>query len=39
MGRHVLGRDVLDNFDVIVSRRLRQVLFLAPNHAYRIEHP
>jgi hypothetical protein len=32
----VLGRDVLDNFDVILSRRRGQVLLLAPNHHYQV---
>ena len=30
----VLGRDVLDNFDVILSRRRDDVLLLAPPHRY-----
>jgi len=30
----VLGRDVLDNFDVILSRRRDEVLLLAPAHRY-----
>jgi hypothetical protein len=30
----VLGRDVLDNFDVILSRRRDEVLLLAPAHHY-----
>lgn len=34
----ILGRDVLDNFDVVLSRRCNDVLLLAPNHRYRIEH-
>ena len=32
----ILGRDVLDNFDVILSRRRGQVLLLAPNHQYQV---
>jgi hypothetical protein len=32
----VLGRDVLDNFDVILSRRRGQVPLLAPNHHYQV---
>jgi hypothetical protein len=32
----VLGRDVLDNFDVILSRRRDEVVFLAGNHHYRV---
>jgi hypothetical protein len=32
----ILGRDILDNFDVILSRRRREILLLAPNHAYRV---
>jgi hypothetical protein len=33
----ILGRDVLGNFDVILSRRRNEVLLLAPNHQYRVE--
>jgi hypothetical protein len=33
----VLGRDVLDNFDLIVSRRRNDVLLLAPRHRYRVD--
>jgi hypothetical protein len=32
----IMGRDVLDNFDVIVSKPRDEVLLLAPNHHYRI---
>jgi hypothetical protein len=32
----ILGRDVLDNFDVIISRRRNEVLLLAPNHQYQV---
>ena len=32
----ILGRDVLANFDVIVSRRRNEVLLLAGNHAYAV---
>lgn len=32
----ILGRDVLDNFDVILSRRRDEVLFLAANHQYHV---
>jgi hypothetical protein len=32
----ILGRDVLDHFDVILSRRRDEVLLLAPNHQYRV---
>jgi hypothetical protein len=32
----ILGRDVLDNFDVIISRRRDEVLLLAPNHHYHV---
>jgi hypothetical protein len=32
----VLGRDVLDNFDVILSRRRNEVVLLAPNHQYTV---
>lgn len=34
----VLGRDVLDHFDLIISRRRNEILLLAPRHQYRIEH-
>lgn len=32
----ILGRDVLNNFDVIVSRPRNEVLLLAPNHHYHV---
>jgi hypothetical protein len=32
----LLGRDVLDHFDVIISYRRREVLLLAPNHSYQV---
>jgi hypothetical protein len=32
----ILGRDVLDNFDVILSRPRNEVLLLAPNYRYRV---
>jgi len=32
----ILGRDVLGNFDVIISRRRNEVLLLVGNHAYAI---
>jgi len=35
----ILGRDVLNNFDVIVSRPRNEVLLLAAPHAYRVEPP
>ena len=35
----ILGRDVLDHFDVIQSRRHNEVLLLAPPHQYRITRP
>ena len=34
--RSILGRDVLDNFDLILSRRRNEVLLLAPNHEYHV---
>jgi hypothetical protein len=34
----VLGRDVLDSFDVILSRRRNEVLLLAGNHFYTTSH-
>ena len=33
----LLGRDVLNIFDVILSHRRGEVLLLAPNHQYRVE--
>ena len=33
----ILGRDVLNHFDVILSRRRNEVLLFAPNHQYRVE--
>ena len=33
----ILGRDVLDHFDVIVSRRRNQVVLLAAGHEYAIK--
>ncbi len=35
----LLGRDVLDHFDVIISRRRNEVLLLAPNHSYAVTSP
>lgn len=32
----VLGRDVTDNFDVILSRRRDEALLLAPTHQYQV---
>jgi hypothetical protein len=32
----VMGRDVLDNFDVIVSRPKSEILLLAPRHRYQV---
>ena len=34
----ILGRDILNIFDVILSRRRSEVLLLASNHQYRVEH-
>jgi len=34
----VLGRDVTDNFDLILSRRREEVRLLAPNHQYQVIH-
>jgi len=34
--RSILGRDVLDRFDVILSRRRNEVLLLIGNHPYRV---
>ena len=33
----ILGRDVLDHFDVLLSRRRNEILLVAPRHRYRIE--
>jgi hypothetical protein len=33
----ILGRDVLNHFDLILSRQRDEVLLLAPNHQYRVE--
>jgi hypothetical protein len=33
---NILGRDILDNFDVILSRPRNAVLLLAPHHQYSI---
>src|SRR2546421_253946 len=33
----VLGRGVLDHFDLIVSRRQNEIFLLTPRHQYRIE--
>lgn len=33
----VLGRDVLDNFDLILSHQRNEILLLAPRHRYRVE--
>jgi hypothetical protein len=32
----ILGRDVLNNFDVITSRRRNEVLLVGGNHQYRV---
>jgi hypothetical protein len=32
----ILGRDVLNNFDVILSRPRQEIWLLAPRHSYRI---
>lgn len=32
----ILGRDVLNIFDIIISRRRNEVLLLAPNHQYHV---
>ena len=33
----ILGRDILNFFDLILSRRRSEVLLLASNHQYRVE--
>jgi hypothetical protein len=35
----ILGREILDHFDLIVSRRRGEVFLLAQNHSYRIDPP
>jgi hypothetical protein len=35
----ILGRDVLDHFDLVVSRRRNEVLLLVTNHWYQIPPP
>jgi hypothetical protein len=35
----VLGRDVVDHFDLIVSRRRNEVRLLATNHSYQVQPP
>jgi len=35
----ILGRDVLNNFDVILSFRRNEVRLLAPNHQYHVKRP
>jgi hypothetical protein len=35
----ILGRDVLDHFDLIISRRRNEVVLLATNHRYQIQPP
>jgi len=35
----ILGRDVLDHFDVIISRRNNEVLLLTTNHRYQVQSP
>jgi hypothetical protein len=35
----ILGRAVLDHFDLIVSRRRNEVVLLATNHGYQIQTP
>ncbi len=33
----ILGRDVLDHFDLLLSRRHNEIWLLAPRHRYRVE--
>ena len=33
----VLGRDVLNHFDLIISRRQNEIFLLTPRHQYHIE--
>jgi hypothetical protein len=39
MDYSILGRDVLDNFDVILGRQRREVVLLAGNHQNQIIGP
>jgi hypothetical protein len=32
----ILGRDILNHFDIILSRRNNEILLLAPKHQYRV---
>jgi hypothetical protein len=32
----IVGREILDHFEVILSRRRDEVLLLAQNHSYRV---
>ena len=32
----ILGRDVLDNFDLIIARQRGNIRLLAPNHRYHV---
>ena len=32
----ILGREILDHFDVILSRRRNEVLLLTKEHSYRV---
>jgi hypothetical protein len=34
----ILGRDILDHFDLIASRRRKEVILLAMNDQYRVEY-
>lgn len=35
----ILGRDVLDNFDLIIARQRGDIRLLAPNHRYHVSCP
>jgi hypothetical protein len=35
----ILGRDVLDNFDLIIARKRGNIHLLAPNHRYHVSGP
>jgi hypothetical protein len=39
MDYSILGRDVLDHFDVILSRPRSEVLLLSGNHQYQVIGP
>lgn len=32
----LLGRDILDHFDLILGRQRQEILLLLPNHSYKV---